>query len=234
MSQASDQTSATPSGKPWGGRFAGATAELMERFNASIGFDYRLLEVDVAGSKVYARALVRAGLLTEDEGEQIISGLEQVRIDLSQPEHVFEPRIEDIHMAVETRLIELVGPVGGKLPQPDAFDTSNRFCCAVPGKTKLPLCRDTHTYSRHSPSCSRTMHCRCSGLCNVMSEDLQIRRAGRTECPWVPVLWLALRSPWTGNLWRESWAFHKSRPIVSMLSAIVIFCWKHWRRCPFS
>jgi argininosuccinate lyase len=115
MSQASDQTSATTSGKPWGGRFAGATAELMERFNASIGFDYRLLEVDVAGSKVYARALVRAGLLTEDEGEQIISGLEQVRIDLSQPEHVFEPRIEDIHMAVETRLIELVGPVGGKL-----------------------------------------------------------------------------------------------------------------------
>ena len=51
MSQASDQTSATTSGKPWGGRFAGATAELMERFNASIGFDYRLLEVDVAGSK---------------------------------------------------------------------------------------------------------------------------------------------------------------------------------------
>ncbi|MDA0335192.1 MAG: argininosuccinate lyase [bacterium] len=101
--------------KPWGGRFAGATAELMERFNASIGFDHKLLHVDIAGSKVYARALVRAGLLTQEEGEQILAGLERVCDELSGPEHVFAAALEDIHMAVETRLIELIGPVGGKL-----------------------------------------------------------------------------------------------------------------------
>ncbi|HIC68695.1 MAG TPA: argininosuccinate lyase, partial [Candidatus Latescibacteria bacterium] len=76
------------SDKPWGGRFAGATAELMERFNASIGFDHKLLEVDVAGSKVYARALVRAGVLTEEEGAQIVAGLHRVRDELSSPGHV--------------------------------------------------------------------------------------------------------------------------------------------------
>jgi argininosuccinate lyase len=101
--------------KPWGGRFAGATAELMERFNASIGFDHKLLEVDVTGSKVYARALVRAGLLTEQEGAQIVAGLDRVRDELSGPGHVFEAALEDIHMAVETRLTELIGSVGGKL-----------------------------------------------------------------------------------------------------------------------
>jgi argininosuccinate lyase len=101
--------------KPWGGRFAGATAELMERFNASIGFDCQLLDVDVAGSQVYARALMRAGLLSEAEGQQIIVGLDAVRQDLSAEGHVFEDRLEDIHMAVETRLIERIGAVGGKL-----------------------------------------------------------------------------------------------------------------------
>jgi argininosuccinate lyase len=104
-----------PTDKPWGGRFSGATAALMERFNASIGFDHKLLEVDVAGSKVYAKALVRAGLLTEEEGAQILSGLDRVCQELSHPEHIFDTSLEDIHMAVETRLIELVGPVGGKL-----------------------------------------------------------------------------------------------------------------------
>jgi argininosuccinate lyase len=101
--------------KPWGGRFTGATAELMERFNASISFDHRLLEVDVAGSKVYAQALVRAQLLSQEEGAQIVAGLDRVREELAQADHLFEPRLEDIHMAVETRLVELIGAVGGKL-----------------------------------------------------------------------------------------------------------------------
>ena len=96
------------SGKPWGGRFAGATAELMERFNASISFDHRLLEVDVAGSKVYARALVRADLLTAEEGEQLVAGLDRVRDEFARDGHVFEPSLEDIHMAVEARLTELI------------------------------------------------------------------------------------------------------------------------------
>ena len=101
--------------KPWGGRFAGATDELMERFNASIGFDCRLAAVDVAGSKAYARALARAGVLTEQECGTIEGGLDRVLEEMSCGDYAFEAHLEDIHMAVETRLTELVGQVGGKL-----------------------------------------------------------------------------------------------------------------------
>ncbi|MEC8932422.1 MAG: argininosuccinate lyase, partial [Candidatus Latescibacterota bacterium] len=103
------------SDKPWGGRFGTSTAQLMERFNASIGFDCRLMEVDVAGSCAYARTLTRAGLLTADECAQIIDGLEKVRDEMREPSYEFADHLEDIHMAVETRLTELIGPVGGKL-----------------------------------------------------------------------------------------------------------------------
>lgn len=103
-----------PKTKPWGGRFSGATAELMERFNASISFDRKLLAVDVAGSQVYARALARAGLLTEAEAETIHDGLQAVCDELSE-ERDLPASLEDIHMAVETRLIERIGPLGGKL-----------------------------------------------------------------------------------------------------------------------
>ena len=101
--------------KPWGGRFAGATNELMERFNASIGFDCKLLAVDVAGSKAYARGLARAGVLTDQECVTIETGLDQVLEEMSTEGYAFDARLEDIHMAVEARLTELVGPVGGKL-----------------------------------------------------------------------------------------------------------------------
>lgn len=101
--------------KLWGGRFGASTAQLMERFNASIGFDCRLMEVDIAGSCVYARALERATLLTEQECRLIVEGLEKVRDEMSQPGYVFDDRLEDIHMAVETRLTQLIGPTGGKL-----------------------------------------------------------------------------------------------------------------------
>ena len=100
---------------PWGGRFQSAPAALMERFNASIGFDRKLLEADVAGSVAYARALQRAGVLSAGELEQIEAGLKQVREEFSAPDCVLPDALEDIHMAVEQRLTELIGPVGGKL-----------------------------------------------------------------------------------------------------------------------
>jgi argininosuccinate lyase len=100
---------------PWGGRFAEAPDALMERFNASIGFDRKLLEVDIAGSIAYARALQRAGVLDAEEVGQIEAGLEKVRREFAAPDCVLPDALEDIHMAVEKRLIELVGPVGGKL-----------------------------------------------------------------------------------------------------------------------
>jgi len=101
--------------KPWSGRFQGTTDELMERFNASISFDRKLLEVDVIGSKVYALALQRAGVLTEAECIIITEGLEGVLVDMSAGSFVFDSRFEDVHMAVEAQLIKSIGPLGGKL-----------------------------------------------------------------------------------------------------------------------
>ncbi len=99
----------------WGGRFAKATDELMFEFNASLSFDRRLGEVDVRGSIAWARGLARAGLLTQEEANQIVAGLEQVKTELSGDTFSFQLTDEDIHTAVERRLTEIVGPAGGKL-----------------------------------------------------------------------------------------------------------------------
>ena len=100
---------------PWGGRFGEAPDALMERFNASIGFDRKLLEVDIAGSAAYARGLEHAGIISTEERTQIEVGLEKVRQEFAQPDCDLPAALEDIHMAVEKRLTELVGAVGGKL-----------------------------------------------------------------------------------------------------------------------
>ncbi len=87
----------------------------MERFNASITFDWRLYEADIAGSRAYAAALVAAGLLTDDEQAALDGGL--VAVEAEFVAGTFELRLsdEDIHTAVERRLYELVGEVAGKL-----------------------------------------------------------------------------------------------------------------------
>jgi len=99
----------------WGGRFAGETDGLMRRFGDSIGFDRRMYGADVRGSIAYAGALARAGLVTNEERDQLVAGLEQVRIEFDAGDFQIQPGDEDIHTAVERRLTELVGPVAGKL-----------------------------------------------------------------------------------------------------------------------
>ncbi len=99
----------------WAGRFASATDELMESFNNSIGFDQRLYAADIRASIAYARALLKAKLLTSDEHDQLVSGLEQVQAEFDAGTFEIVPGDEDIHTAVERRLGELVGPVAGKL-----------------------------------------------------------------------------------------------------------------------
>ncbi len=101
--------------KLWGGRFGGQTDPLMERFNASIGFDMALWEADIRGSIAYARALYRAGILTKEEQDAIIVGLERIWGEFAEGRFEVKPSDEDIHTAVERRLHELIGPVAGKL-----------------------------------------------------------------------------------------------------------------------
>ena len=99
----------------WGGRFAEPTDEDLRTLNDSIHFDRRMYREDIAGSQTWARALVGAGILTEAEAEQIVQGLEQVLAEFEADHFELRPGDEDIHTAVERRLTEIVGPLGGKL-----------------------------------------------------------------------------------------------------------------------
>jgi argininosuccinate lyase len=101
--------------KLWGGRFTGATDPLMEKFNASISFDKRLWKADIEGSKAYAVALARSGIVSDAEMEEMGTGLDQVAEEWASGTFVLQPGDEDIHTANERRLTEIVGAVGGKL-----------------------------------------------------------------------------------------------------------------------
>jgi argininosuccinate lyase len=105
---------ATP-GKPWGGRFTGAPHPAAEGFTASLGFDRRLWPYDLEGSRAWARALGQAGLLTPEEQARILAGLDEVGQELAGGSFPFRPELEDIHMNIERRLVEKIGPLGGKL-----------------------------------------------------------------------------------------------------------------------
>lgn len=107
--------SSKSSEKLWGGRFEGSTEELMEKFNASIGFDQRLYKMDIEGSRAQARALARMGVLTKQELEQVLKGLNRVERELDAGTLPLTDDLEDIHTAVEKRLTELVGDAGAKI-----------------------------------------------------------------------------------------------------------------------
>ncbi|MCS6871326.1 MAG: argininosuccinate lyase [Anaerolineae bacterium] len=99
----------------WSGRYEAAIAESVRRLNDSLPFDKRLYASDIACSIAYARALHSAGILNDTELTAIVDGLQRVRAELDSGTFVFAAGDEDIHTAVERRLIELVGAVGGKL-----------------------------------------------------------------------------------------------------------------------
>jgi argininosuccinate lyase len=101
--------------KAWSGRFAHGADPTAERFTASLGFDRRLALHDVEGSVAWARALARAGLLSDGERDAIVEGLAAVRGEIEAGTFPYRPELEDIHINVERRLVELAGPVGGKL-----------------------------------------------------------------------------------------------------------------------
>ena len=99
----------------WGGRFAGGPAEIMRRINASIDFDKRLYAEDIAGSQVHCRMLVAQNILSPEDGAAICAGLEQIRSEIEAGDFVFSTAREDIHMNIEARLAELIGPAAGRL-----------------------------------------------------------------------------------------------------------------------
>ncbi|MBD2259061.1 argininosuccinate lyase [Pseudanabaena sp. FACHB-2040] len=99
----------------WSQRFETALHPAIAIFNASIGFDIELIEYDLTGSQAHAKMLAKSGIISPEEGEQLVNGLEQIRQEYRQGQ--FQPGIEDedVHFAVERRLTQLVGDVGKKL-----------------------------------------------------------------------------------------------------------------------
>ena len=99
----------------WGGRFDGGVSAVMERINASIGFDREMYRQDIAGSRAHAAMLVDAGIITAEDGAAISKGLTQIEAEIEAGTFTFSPALEDIHMNIENRLVELVGEPGRRL-----------------------------------------------------------------------------------------------------------------------
>ncbi|MBN9577094.1 MAG: argininosuccinate lyase, partial [Alphaproteobacteria bacterium] len=99
----------------WGGRFAAGPAAIMEEINVSIDFDKRLATQDLAGSRAHAQMLVAKGILSQEDGTAIARGLDQVAAEIEAGRFTFRRELEDIHLNVESRLAELIGPAAGRL-----------------------------------------------------------------------------------------------------------------------
>ncbi len=99
----------------WGGRFAEGPAAIMQEINASIAFDKRLAAQDIAGSMAHAEMIAARGIIDPQSAEAIIQGLAQVKGEIEAGTFTFRTSLEDIHMNVEARLAEIVGPAAGRL-----------------------------------------------------------------------------------------------------------------------
>ena len=99
----------------WGGRFVSGPDAIMEEINASIGFDYKFASQDIRGSLAHVAMLAEQGIIEREAAAAITKGLEQVRSEIEAGTFTFSRALEDIHMNVESRLAEIVGPDAGRL-----------------------------------------------------------------------------------------------------------------------
>ena len=103
------------SNKMWGGRFGTGPDAVMEEINSSIDFDRHLFRQDIAASKAHAAMLGKQGIITADDAARIARGLDTILSEIESGKFKFKRALEDIHMNVESRLAELVGPAAGRL-----------------------------------------------------------------------------------------------------------------------
>jgi argininosuccinate lyase len=105
----------TPTQRTWGGRFGNGPDELMTRVNASIGFDKRLWREDIAASKAHTAMLLEQGIIAKADAGAILEGLDRIAAEYERDGVPERLELEDIHMTVESRLVELIGPPAGRL-----------------------------------------------------------------------------------------------------------------------
>jgi len=104
-----------PANAQWGGRFAAAPADIMQRINASISFDKALWRQDIAGSRAHAAMLAHVGIIAPSDEAAIAAGLTQIATEIDAGTFPFEDALEDIHMNIEARLAERIGDAGRRL-----------------------------------------------------------------------------------------------------------------------
>jgi len=101
--------------KLWGGRFSKTTDEMINEFQASIGFDRRMYREDIAGSLAHAEMLMRVGIISEEDYQAINAGLRDILGQIERGEFEFSTELEDIHMNIEKRLTDTIGDAGSRL-----------------------------------------------------------------------------------------------------------------------
>ncbi|GFM35901.1 argininosuccinate lyase [Desulfovibrio psychrotolerans] len=101
--------------KMWGGRFRQKTAARVEEYTQSVSYDRLMYRQDIAGSMAHARMLARQGVISAQDAEQIVDGLERIRQEIESGQFVWRAELEDVHMNIESRLSELVGDAGKRL-----------------------------------------------------------------------------------------------------------------------
>lgn len=101
--------------KPWGGRFKELPEKIVEDFTESISFDRRLYREDIEGSIAHCKMLAKQKIISKEEAKKIIDGLKEIEKEIERGQFSFKKEYEDIHMAIESRLKEKIGPIAGKL-----------------------------------------------------------------------------------------------------------------------
>src|SRR6516162_6205265 len=101
------------SNEMWGGRFTRSPDSIMQDINASVDVDRHLYRQDIAASKAHAAMLATQGIITADDARRIAHGLDTILSEIERGAFEFKRSLEDIHMNVESRLAELIGPRGG-------------------------------------------------------------------------------------------------------------------------
>lgn len=101
--------------KPWSGRFAADTHELVEAYTASLEVDRRLYREDIAGSIAHVRMLAKQGIIPETDAAAIVEGLRDIDREIEAGTFPWRPELEDVHMNIEARLAEKIGPAAGRL-----------------------------------------------------------------------------------------------------------------------
>ncbi len=162
------------SNKMWGGRFGEGPDRIMEEINASIGFDQRFFAQDIRGSKAHAAMLAEKGIISREDADKIVAGLDTVLAEIEGGHFEFRRELEDIHMNVESRLADLIGAAASRLHTARSRTTTrsrptSSSISATPSIIWTNSSATSSSRSWRARKSMRTRSCRVSRICRRRS-----------------------------------------------------------------